>query len=80
MQRRTGNSYKDCITAENSTATDSLYIKEGFRLWIRFVETGLRLFDKEKKKTNKEMGKGSEIVPRTEQVRKNVKVLESTGF
>ena len=35
---------------------------------------------KKKKKTNKEMGKGSEIVPRTEQVRKNVKVLESTGF
>ena len=41
MHRRTGSSYKHSITTENSTATDSLYIKEGFRLWITFVETGL---------------------------------------
>ena len=26
------------------------------------------------------MGRGGEIVPKTEQVRKNVKALESTGF
>ena len=50
MHRRTGSCYKNSITAENSTAKDSLYIKEGFRLWIRFVETGLGGFDKEKKR------------------------------
>ena len=50
MHRRTGSCYKNSITAENSTAKDSLCIKEGFRLWIRFVETGLGGFDKEKKR------------------------------
>ena len=43
MHGRTGNCYKHSITVENNTARDSLYIKEGFRLWIRFVETGLGL-------------------------------------
>ena len=33
--------YKHSITAENSTTRDSLYIKESFRLRIRFAETGL---------------------------------------
>ena len=75
MHRRTGSCYKNSITAENSTAKDSLYIKEGFRLWIRFVETGLGGFDKEEKKVaNGQLGRGREIVPKNEQVRKNVKV------
>ena len=39
MHRRTGICYKHSITAENSTARDSSFIKEGFRLRIRFVET-----------------------------------------
>ena len=81
MHRKTGSCYKHHITAENSTARDSSYIKEGFRLPIRFVETGLRGFEKEKKKKKKwQMGRGREIVPKTEQMRKNVKVQESTGF
>ena len=50
MHRKTGSCYKHHITAENSTARDSSYIKEGFRLPIRFVETGLRGFEKEKKR------------------------------
>ena len=41
MYRRTGSCNKHCNTAENSTARDSLYIKEGFRLWLRFGETEL---------------------------------------
>ena len=68
---------------ERSFARDSLYIKEGFRLRIRFVETGLGWFDKEKnntikitknKKANGQTGRGREVVPKTEQVRKSVKV------
>ena len=51
MHRRTGSCHKHCITAENSTARDTSYIKEGFRLRIRFAEKGLGLFDKEKKGT-----------------------------
>ena len=53
MQRTTGSCYKHSITAENNTARDSSYIKEGFRLWIRFVEMWFRGFDKEKKKSGK---------------------------
>ena len=34
MQRRTGSCYKHSINAENSTARDSSYIKEGFRLKV----------------------------------------------
>ena len=68
---RTGSCYKHHITAENSTARDSSYIKEGFRLGIRFVETELGGFDKKKKW---QIGRGREIVPKTEQMRKNVKV------
>ena len=81
MHRRTWSCYKHTITAENSTARGSSYIKEGVRLQIRFVEMWLGGFDKEKKKeekrkkaTNGQIGKGREIVPKTEQVRKNVKV------
>ena len=77
MHRRTGGCYKHSITAENSTARDSSNIKEGFRLQIRSVETRLGGFDKEKKKkkvVNGQMGRGSEIVPKSEQVGKNVKV------
>ena len=40
MHRRTGSCYKRNITAENSIARDSSYIK-GFRLWIKFVKKGL---------------------------------------
>ena len=47
---------------------DSSNIKEGFILRIRFVEIGLG----EGKKWG--MGRGRGIVPKTEQVRKNVKV------
>ena len=75
MHRRTRSCYKRSIIAENSTARESSYIKGGFRLQIRFVEMGLGGVDKEKKK---KMGNGRgsrrEIVPKTEQVRKNVKV------
>ena len=78
MQRRAGSCYKHSTTAENSTSRDSSYIKEGFRLWIRFVETGFGNLEK-KKKRKQQMGRG-EIVPKTEQVRKNVKVQESAGF
>ena len=54
----TSKKLKKCIeelgvvisAAENSTARDSWYIKEGFRLRIRFVEAGLGGFDKEGKK------------------------------
>ena len=49
MCRRTGSCYKHSITAEKSTASDSSYITEGFRLQIRFVETGLGGFVKENK-------------------------------
>ena len=66
--------FKHSITAENSTARDNSYIKEGFRLRIGFVETGLGGFDKEKKVANGQMRRGREIVPKTEQLRKNVKV------
>ena len=45
---RTGSCYKHSITSENNTARDSSYIKDSLRLWIRFVETGLEGFDKEK--------------------------------
>ena len=50
MYRKTGSyyNYKHSITAENSTATDSSYIKEGFRFRIRLEEMGLGEFDKEK--------------------------------
>ena len=41
IHRRTGSCYKHCITTESSTDRDSSYIMEGFRLWIRFVETVL---------------------------------------
>ena len=44
------------------------------------METGLGGFDKEKKVANGQMGRGREIVPKTEQVRKNLKVSVSTGF
>ena len=37
------------------------------------METGLRYFDKEKK-ANEQMGRRREIVSKSEQVRKNVKV------
>ena len=47
-----------------------MYIKEGFRLGIRFVETELGGFDKKMWR----IGRGREIVPKTEQMRKNVKV------
>ena len=47
---------------------DSSNIKDGFILQIRFVEIGLG----ERKKWG--MGRGRGIVPKTEQVRKNVKV------
>ena len=70
MHRTTGSYYKHSIAAENSTARDSSYIKEGFRLGIRFVETELGGFDKKKW----QIGRGREIVPKTEQMRKNVKV------
>ena len=46
---RTGSCYKHSITAENSTARDSLYIKAGFRLQIRLMGTRFEGFDKEKK-------------------------------
>ena len=49
MHRRTGSCYKHSITAEKSTAMDSSYIKEGFRLWIRLVKTRLGGFDNQKK-------------------------------
>ena len=62
MYRRTGSCYKHSITAENSTARDSLYIKEGFKLQIRFVETGLRSEKKLKKEC--QIGRGREIVPK----------------
>ena len=58
MHRRTGSCYKYSITAENSTARDSLYIKESFRLWIRFMETGLGRFDKEKRSGKWANGEG----------------------
>ena len=58
MHRRTGSCYKHSITAENSTAMDSSYIKEGFRLRIRFLETGLGEFDKGKKCGKWENGEG----------------------
>ena len=58
MHRTTGSCYKHSITAENNTARDSSYIKEGFRLWIRFVETGLGGFDKEKKSGKWANGEG----------------------
>ena len=70
IHRRTGSCYKHCINAGNSTARDSSYIRKGFRLQVRFVETGLGWFDKEKKVGNGQMGR--EIVPKTEKVRKNV--------
>ena len=72
IHRRTGSCYKHSITAENSTARDSYNIKKGFRLRIRFMETALGGFEKEKKTWR--MGRGREIVPKTEQLRKNVKV------
>ena len=50
---RTGSCYKHHITAENSTARDSSYIKEGFRLWIRFVETGFGNLEKKRKESSK---------------------------
>ena len=75
MHRRRGCCEKHSITAENSTPRDSLYIKEGFRLRIRFVETGLgEDLIKKKKVANGETGRGREIVPKTEQLRKIVKV------
>ena len=40
LHSRTGSCYEHSINAEKSTTRDSLYIKEGFRLRIRFVETG----------------------------------------
>ena len=62
MHRRTRSCYKHSITAENSTARDSSYIKEGIRLQIRFVEMGLGGFDKEKKKVaNAQMGRGEKL-------------------
>ena len=61
MHRRTGTCYKHCITAENSTAWDSSYIKKGFILWIRFVETGLGWFDEEKKRQMGKWGGGGKL-------------------
>ena len=55
-----------------------LHIKEGFNLRKRFVEMGLGGHLIKKKKGNGQMGKGSEIALKTEQVRKNV-VFESLG-
>ena len=49
MHRITGSCYKHSITTESSTARNSSYIKEGFRLLIRFVEMGLGDLVKEKK-------------------------------
>ena len=51
-----------------------MYIKEGFRLRIRFVETGLGDLIKKKKLPNGKMETGKEIIRKTEPVRKNVKV------
>ena len=59
MNRRTGSCYKHSITAENSTARDSYYIKEGFRLPISFMETALGGFEKEKKRG--EWGEGEKL-------------------
>ena len=67
MHSKTGSCYKHSITAESSIAKDSSYIKEGFRLRVKFVKMR---FDKK----NWQMGRGREIVPKTEQVRNNVKV------
>ena len=58
MHRTTGSYYKHSIAAENSTARDSSYIKEGFILRIRFVETGLGDLKKSGKWTYGE-GKGN---------------------
>ena len=59
IHRRTGSCYKHSITAENSTARDSYYIKEGFRLPISFMETALGGFEKEKKRG--EWGEGEKL-------------------
>ena len=48
MHRTAGNCYKQSIPAKNSTARDSSYINEDFRLRIRFVETRLGGFEKKK--------------------------------
>ena len=76
MHRTAGSCYKQSIPAENSTARDSSYINEDFRLRIRFVETRLGGFEK-KRVVN---GEGEKIVPKTEQMRKNVKAQESAGY
>ena len=80
MHRRIGSCYKHSLAAENTPARDSSYIKEGFRLRLRFMETGLEEFDKEKKIANGQMGRGRKIALKTKKVRKNVKVQESTAF
>ena len=69
LHRRTGSCYKHNIIAGNSTARDSSYIKEGFRLWKRFVETGVG-----EGKKGGEVGGRRERVPKIEQVGKNVKI------
>ena len=57
MHRRTGSCYiSTVITAENSTDRNSSYIKESFRLWLRFVETGDL---KKKKKVANGEGEGN---------------------
>ena len=78
MHRIIGSRYKHSITAENSTDGDSSYIKEGFRLKMRFEEMGSGGIWKREKMRCMEMGR--DIVPRTEQVRKNVKVQEGVGI
>ena len=79
----TSRKLKKCIeelevvisTALLQKTRESSCIKEGFRLRIRLVEPGWDLIEKDAK------CRGKETVPKTEQqVRKNVKVEESTGF
>ena len=60
MLVRTGNCYKYSITAEISTARDSSYIKEGFRLGIRFLETVLEGGEDLTKKEKVANGEGKE--------------------
>ena len=64
--------------------TARILSKESFRLQIRSVYLWKQGWGKGdlKKNTNKQwqMARGREIVPKTEQIRKNVKVLENEGF
>ena len=60
---------EDSISAADSTTRDSSYIKEGFRYRVSFMKTGV---GEEKKNLGKR--KGRERFPKTEQVRRNIKV------